>query len=297
MFTVFNHKKTRLIETLHNIAGSSVSQIDPAAASDTSKKTFGGKRSRTVDDDGDDANRERESSASASTTNNPNIRSSQVVAQLTADKIISKQLQELSIEEREKITYGIHGVNRVEEESSELIQRSLQELNQQLNDYQALTDTMNPYGDDEMDQSNNFNPFLQGPSNRNGNSMQGNNNNPNSKNAGLYIALRDSPHYVRSNKFLIMFLRREKFDVIKSLERLQLFFELKRDLFGPDCLGRDITLQQDMEPDDIALIASGYAQILPGRDRAGRAILLCLQHLRNGRNLKSIVRNSISSPL
>ena len=77
-------------------------------------------------------------------------------------------------------------------------------------------------------------------------------------------------------------------DVSSACKRLELFLDQKRDLFGTSRLTKNITLE-DLDEDDLRLLHSGYVQLLPGRDRAGRAITLSLSHLRQNSNIKSIV--------
>ena len=107
-------------------------------------------------------------------------------------------------------------------------------------------------------------------------------------NDAILEALRHSSHYVRNPSFLRMFLRADKFDSKLAAQRMINFFREKRRLFGSHTLGRDITLS-DMDDDDMTMLQSGYTQILPLRDRAGRAVWFSLSHKRRGRSLRSVV--------
>jgi hypothetical protein len=95
--------------------------------------------------------------------------------------------------------------------------------------------------------------------------------------------------YVNDEKFLLMFLRADAFDTISAAARMVGFFQTKLELFGPEKLGREITLD-DLDEDDQRVLESGYAQILPGRDRAGRAIFCLMPMIRSHRCMQNKVR-------
>mmetsp|Transcript_87484 Transcript_87484/g.131231 ORF Transcript_87484/g.131231 Transcript_87484/m.131231 type:complete len:468 (+) Transcript_87484:35-1438(+) len=88
-------------------------------------------------------------------------------------------------------------------------------------------------------------------------------------------ALLHNEAYVKDEKFMLMFLRAEGFDPKSAAARTVSFFEAKLQLFGPELLARDVKVS-DLDEDDVRCLESGYAQILPGRDRAGRAIFMLL---------------------
>ena len=94
-----------------------------------------------------------------------------------------------------------------------------------------------------------------------------------------------------------MFLRADLFNASASLKRMKGFFEVKLQLFGLESLGRAITIAQDFDEnesnEDWEALQSGYTQLLPGRDRAGRPIIFYLTNKRMGMSTRSIV--SISS--
>ncbi|CAJ1945936.1 unnamed protein product [Cylindrotheca closterium] len=83
--------------------------------------------------------------------------------------------------------------------------------------------------------------------------------------------------YVEDAKLRLCFLRAEMFDPKKAALRYIQFFEAKLDLFGKDLLTMDIT-QDDFEQEDMDALYSGYAQFLPDRDCAGRAINLWISN-------------------
>ncbi len=100
-----------------------------------------------------------------------------------------------------------------------------------------------------------------------------------------YLQARDlDESYVSNKDFLLMFLRANSFDIKSSASRIASFFDVKLSLFGPEKLAKDITYY-DLDEDDIQCLESGYAQILPGRDRAGRVIFCLLPMIRRYRSL------------
>ena len=84
-----------------------------------------------------------------------------------------------------------------------------------------------------------------------------------------------SPQYVHDHKFRLQFLRSESFDPKKAAKRMVVFFQKKLELFGPDRLMKDIKLS-DMDAKDMKALESGCFQLLPARDRAGRAICVVI---------------------
>lgn len=100
-----------------------------------------------------------------------------------------------------------------------------------------------------------------------------------------YCQARDlDESYVSNDEFLLMFLRSSSFNITAAASRLVGFFDVKLELFGPEKLARDITIN-DLDADDIKCMESGYAQVLPGRDRAGRAVLCLMPTIRKYRTV------------
>jgi hypothetical protein len=111
---------------------------------------------------------------------------------------------------------------------------------------------------------------------------------------GAYLqALEQNPKYVHDEEFLLMFLRADRFNVKASALRCVSFFEHKLQLFGRDKLGRDITVD-DLSDDDVACLESGYAQMLSGRDRAGRAIFCLLPMIRKYKTIYNKVSETMN---
>jgi hypothetical protein len=82
-------------------------------------------------------------------------------------------------------------------------------------------------------------------------------------------AVAMNPSFVQGER--IKFLRSENYDAVKASERMVNFFQAKLELWGEDKLGRQITYA-DFSGDDKAMLESGVIQILPSRDRSGRAV-------------------------
>jgi len=86
------------------------------------------------------------------------------------------------------------------------------------------------------------------------------------------LALQMNPTYVESRSFRLPFLRCEQFDANAAAKRMVAHFVEKRNLFGSgEVLGRDVA-QSDLGETDMAILRSGYIQVLPIRDASGRLI-------------------------
>ena len=109
--------------------------------------------------------------------------------------------------------------------------------------------------------------------------------------SGAYaFALSQNEDYVKNREFRLMFLRAENFDVHRAADRLKMFFEEKLKLFGPEKLAKDITVD-DLDEDDLVCLNSGQLQVLPLRDRAGRAVISWMSMLK-----KNDIRHRVSVP-
>ena len=208
-----------------------------------------------------------------------------VVSSNTPEELLAQEISRMSIQERERVVHEIHGIDDTTHEDGAMVRVALQQLNDEFDRY--LSEHANGVGGGSSN-NRNATPFashwnhLTGSHDGNPGELQDD---------ALYVALQESSQYVRNPSFLVMFLRTEKWNVSSTVTRIKLFFEHKMDLFGHASLGRDITIQDDFQSskDDFNALQSGFFQLLPGRDRAGRSIVLSLAHLRKGLNLKSIV--------
>ena len=85
------------------------------------------------------------------------------------------------------------------------------------------------------------------------------------------LAMLQNEEYVSNRDFRLRFLRADRFNIKQAAHRMVRHFEVKLEFFGKEMLARDIRLK-DLNADDIKVMESGFAQLCPLRDRAGRAI-------------------------
>ena len=78
--------------------------------------------------------------------------------------------------------------------------------------------------------------------------------------------------YIEGEKFRLMFLRAEMFNVTKAVVRMFLFLEKKAKFFGVHTLGRPLQLS-DLDEEAMKVLGSGDFQVLSTRDQSGRPIL------------------------
>eukprot|EP00980_Cylindrotheca_fusiformis_P027187 scaffold19324_cov152-Cylindrotheca_fusiformis.AAC.2 len=97
------------------------------------------------------------------------------------------------------------------------------------------------------------------------------------------------PCFVSSRGFRLLFLRGNRYDPKAAAEQLVKHFDLKFSLFGSGKLTKAITLL-DLDDNDRICLESGFFQILPQKDAAGRTIALILPGLRPDIAMKHAVR-------
>jgi hypothetical protein len=85
-------------------------------------------------------------------------------------------------------------------------------------------------------------------------------------------AVAQEKGYATNKRFCLKFLRAELFNEKAAAERLVSFFEEKLKIFKPELLAKDIKIS-DFDEDARNLLESGFAQLVPERDRAGRCVL------------------------
>jgi hypothetical protein len=192
-----------------------------------------------------------------------------------SDKILAKNLIQVPMDELEFGLHELHGVSHAIKETPELIDKCLLELEMELEKIskKAAYDLAKATS---MANATNTN------ANANANTTGNANTTPSSS----------APESVGCRKFRLMFLRAERFDAKNAAARLVKYCEGKLRLFGPDKLTKRITME-DLDEDDMVTLRSGYMQLLPERDRAGRAIIvsiLCLRHCRFVENMVSRIR-------
>ena len=99
-----------------------------------------------------------------------------------------------------------------------------------------------------------------------------------------------SSSYVNNPEFVLSFLRAVNYNPRHAAIRLAQHFKFKLELFGESTLVRDI-FYDDLTDDEKLILNSGFIQMLPSTDRAGRQIVVCNMNkfLEIG-NLRNVVR-------
>ena len=148
-----------------------------------------------------------------------------------AEKIISEKLNKLSLEERNRAMYELHGITDEQQEALEINEKKLKEMTK-IAEHADETEA-----------------------------------------AAYFLALAMDQEYVERIKLLC--LQADYHDSQKAAARMLAFFNFKLGLFGASSIARDITFDDFKEEDKVA-IREGCMQLLPERDRAGRAVLLLI---------------------
>ena len=212
--------------------------------------------------------------------------SSQPAVSEEVNTLMAREMLQLSSEERQQVYHEIHGVEDQVCEEMDMVSHAIDDLNHELDKIlynaspsAAAASSLLFFGGmgEDNDEGNYESNILSPYSSLNG-----------CDDDDIIDVLQNYPSYVRNVSFQLMFLRAEKYNPKLACCRMVHFFKEKRILFGSHTLGRDITLT-DMDERDMELLQSGYMQILPQRDRAGRAVWFSLSHKRKGRSLKSVV--------
>ena len=109
---------------------------------------------------------------------------------------------------------------------------------------------------------------------------------------GFLDAEAQNSQHVHSKRHYKMFLRAERFDAKAAAIRMLRFFNFKRRNFGVENLCRDIT-QDLLSAQDMEAYRQGFQQLLPWRDRAGRAISMVFPHRVQVESAESLVRRIV----
>ena len=105
------------------------------------------------------------------------------------------------------------------------------------------------------------------------------------------MAEQMSLDYVLDRNFRLLFIRACRYDLKEAAERMIRFFDLKRELFGKEKLVEDITLK-DLSLDDMETMRSGYMQVSPYKDMAGRPIVFGILKLRKMKEVDNAVSDN-----
>jgi hypothetical protein len=172
------------------------------------------------------------------------------------DQLVNEELFRLSLEDREQVYHDVHGVSDQVEETPEFLEDKLRQLSH------ALKQLV------QADQD-------KAATTHGGEGVL-------SETAPTYaysLAVRGDPSYVEGRELCLRFLRADQFDVGKAAQRMLAHFTSKLEYFGTGPLARDI-IQQDLEPKDLEQLHCGSHQLLPSRDRAGRAVTIWIPRLK-----------------
>ena len=153
------------------------------------------------------------------------------------DSLFSKELLQLSIDDRTAMEEEIHGVRcMAPEETPQLLQKSLQNLAMVL-----ANDVIIP---------------------------------PSEKLA--YLRGMSLPRtHINTDEFRLRFLRFHLFDVVKAAKKLVHFLNISSILFGDVVLERPVQLC-DFNKRELQFMRTGCIQFLPFRDRSGRRIMIVI---------------------
>lgn len=170
------------------------------------------------------------------------------------DVSLAAELTRLSLQERQDILHDLHGVSETLLETPQRIQDALQALNAELQRTATPVYKMAMQEDDDSS--------------------------PATTTTTSNLVLEDS--------FRLLFLRCHEYNVPLAAKKIQAFLQIKLELFGASKLCREITLQ-DLSPEDRECLSNGHFQVLPTRDRAGRAVFMILSDIMEYTNILSEV--------
>jgi hypothetical protein len=171
---------------------------------------------------------------------NAEMKSADATAQVT------RALNELSHQEREQAFEDLHGVSPTINETPELIEKALSEMEKYLQQTVIPRSTVN-----------------------------NNRSHLSSSTSSAYVlAQSKNMTYAQNPKLRLRFLRADRFDATKAALRLVQWFQWKLELFGPDKLCQEHIRLEDLDDNGRAMIQSGRWQVLPSRDHRGRAVIL-----------------------
>ncbi|CAJ1947165.1 unnamed protein product [Cylindrotheca closterium] len=100
------------------------------------------------------------------------------------------------------------------------------------------------------------------------------------KNDAYEIALTQNRVFVEDSGFQLMFLRSEGFVASAASIRMMQYLKLKQKYFGEERITKHINFL-DLSEDDKSSLETGAIQVLPEKDRSGRAVVAVLPSLWN----------------
>eukprot|EP00934_Nitzschia_sp_Nitz4_P009302 Nitzschia sp. Nitz4//scaffold90_size81538//70775//72369//NITZ4_005328-RA/size81538-augustus-gene-0.11-mRNA-1//1//CDS//3329560038//9292//frame0 len=105
----------------------------------------------------------------------------------------------------------------------------------------------------------------------------------------LEMAEQQDKEFVQDRRLRLACLRTRDWDVNEAVASFMKYFDLKLYLFGSALLTKYLSIEH-LTPKEIAQISKGYCQVLPNRDRAGRAILVWLSIGQDYDSVESLAR-------
>lgn len=169
----------------------------------------------------------------------------------SAETLISDALRDLSMKDREDVTYEVHGVAKDIDENPGFVAEKLQELRTCLdrlkNNYSFLIETK-----------------------------------------AFQLAEQQDINFVYEKQNCLDFLRADKFRPYDAARRMVRFYSLKLELFGEDKLCQRLSFN-DLDKEDWEVLKQGYFQRLPQRDRAGRAVKVLFPAMMKFASYKTMV--------
>lgn len=188
-----------------------------------------------------------------------------------ADDLIAEALQAMSLEDREKIVRELYGIEKVSANLST-----------------ASHVISEPVAIDEPDNDPHFlDTKLQEMDNHVKRMKSG--YGWNLKLAALELAESQNLAFTQNRRFRLQFLRCDRFNTTSAADRFVRYFDWKLELFGEECLTREITIN-DLPKEDQVGLKKGYLQRLPIRDRAGRSIVCAIFNGQTYQSPESVAR-------
>ena len=164
------------------------------------------------------------------------------------DDLLSKELLQLSFQDRNAIQDEIHGVQTLApEETPDMIKAALDNLSIEIS---MISDSQKVAYNRSQEISS-------------------------SSTSSTATSTSSSTSYINSPDFRLRFLRCDLFNAKKAALRIVNFVDLILEIFGDFALHRPIQMT-DFNRDELQVFRIGLQQLLPYRDRSGRRIFACV---------------------
>jgi len=205
------------------------------------------------------------------------------------DDLLTQEMMQLSVKDRNDIQEEIHGVKSLAvEETPELIRESLKELSIEIDqripdsDKRAYLQSLEPPCTvltpmpllRKVSEPEEYRPESQCVMSSDNHRSASNSHSHGQSDRQLSCSHSHQPlSYIHGDDFRLRFLRCDLFDVKKAAQRLLTYLDLLVEIFGDDALRRPICLS-DFTKEELRHMRKGMIQILPYRDRSGRRIFV-----------------------